>query len=230
MVVTSRRTVVQWSGGRDSALALEAARADPDLDVEALVTTVRGDLDRVTMHGVRRELISAQADRLDLRLEVVEVPPDAKNAVYEERMTALWDRPSMAGVEVVVVGDIHLEDVRAYRKRLLEDAPAEGRWPLWSRDPHALARRFVREGHQAVLVCVDLDRLDRGFVGRSFDAALLEDLPEGVDPCGEHGEFHSFVVDGPGFSAPVHVEKDHVVERDGFAWQEISPVGDLETV
>lgn len=221
MGVTGRAAAMNWSGGRDSALALSAARADPGLDVRRLVTTVRSDNDRVTMHGVRRELVAAQADRLGLPLEIVEIPPKAGNPVYEERMAELWERPSMAPIEVAVFGDIHLADVRAYREELLGEVGIDGAWPLWGRDPAGSARRFVTDGGRAVLVCIDRRRLDPSFLGRVFDEELLADLPDDVDPSGEEGAFHTFVVEGPGFSGPVPVERGRVVERDGFAWQDL---------
>lgn len=217
------KAAMNWSGGRDSAMALAAARADPELEVRRLVTTVREDNGRVTMHGVRRELVAAQADRLGLPLEVVEIPPEAGNRVYEERMAELWDRAVMASIEVAVFGDIHLEDVRAYREELLRDLGVDGAWPLWGRDPSGLARRFVADGGRAILVCIDRKRLDASFLGRVFDEELLVDLPDGIDPSGEEGAFHTFVVEGPGFSAPVPVERGRVVERDGFAWQALRP-------
>lgn len=221
--MTGRAAAMNWSGGRDSVLALSAARADPGLDVRRLVTTVRADNDRVTMHGVRRELVAAQADRLGLPLEVVQIPPDAGNPVYEERMAELWDRAAMAPIEVAVFGDIHLADVRTYREELLEEVGVAGAWPLWEQDPAELARRFVDDGGRAILVCIDRARLDLSFLGRVFDADLLADLPEDVDPSGEEGAFHTFVVEGPGFSGPVTVERGRVVERNGFAWQDLRP-------
>ena len=203
---------VSWSGGKDCAVALRELRADPDAEVAELLTTVREDVQRSSMHGVRREHHEAQADALGLPLRVVELPADVGNDEYEARMRGAHDAMASDGVERVAFADLFLEDVRAYREANVEDAPTDGVWPLWGRDTTGLAREFAEE-FDAVVVCVDDAALDASFAGRPFDRGFLADLPEGVDPCGEHGEFHTFVRDGPGFGERVDVEPAERVTR-----------------
>ncbi|WP_232703104.1 ATP-binding protein [Halobacterium wangiae] len=203
---------VSWSGGKDCAVALRELRADPDVVVAGLLTTVREDVQRSSMHGVRREHHEAQADALGLPLRVVELPADVGNDEYEARMRTAHDAMASDGVERVVFADLFLADVRAYREANLADTPLDGCWPLWGRDTTDLAREFA-EDFDAVVVCVDDDALDASFVGRTFDRAFLADLPGDVDPCGEHGEFHTFVRDGPGFDEPVAVEPTDCVTK-----------------
>ncbi|MFC4358094.1 ATP-binding protein [Halobium salinum] len=210
----STPTVLSWSGGKDAAVALEALRDDPAVRVTGLLTTVSAATDRTTMHGVRPELIEAQADALSLPLRTVELPADPSNDEYEARMRAVHDELAGEGVERVAFGDLYLEDVRAYRESNLADAALDGVWPLWGRDTGELAREFVDRGFRAIVVCVDGSVLDASFVGREYDASLLADLPDGVDPCAENGEFHTFVVGGPGFDSAVGVERGETVTRD----------------
>jgi uncharacterized protein (TIGR00290 family) len=201
---TARTTAVSWSGGKDCALALRELHADPEVAVSELLTTVRADVDRSSMHGVRREHHEAQADSLGLPLRVVELPADVGNDEYERTMRETLDAMAEAGVDSVAFADLFLEDVREYRESNVSDSPVAGAWPLWGRDTAALAREFA-EDFDAVVVCVDDDALDESFVGRQFDQGFLADLPASVDPCGEHGEFHTFVRDGPGFEDAVDV-------------------------
>lgn len=209
--------LLAWSGGKDAALALERLRADPSVAVRALVTAVTRDFGRVSMHGVRRALLEAQARAVGLPLVVAELEAGASNAGYE----AAWaDALARADATVgptrrIAYGDLFLEDVRAYRDRQLAALGREGVYPLWGEDTATLARGFVRRGHRAVLVCVDTTQLGGDFAGRDLDDALLAELPAGVDPCGERGEFHTFVWDGPLFSEPVPVRAGERVTRDG---------------
>lgn len=213
------RTILSWSGGKDSALALHRITVEEGVPVEALLTTVTADYDRISMHGVRTALLDAQARALGLPLETVRIPAACSNDDYERAMHAALDAWSARGGEAVAFGDLFLEDVRAYRERLLAPhAPLAARFPLWGEDTTALARRFVALGFRAVLVCVDPRQLDPSFCGREYDDRLLDELPPSVDPCGERGEFHTFVYDGPIFRAPVAVTRGGVVERDGFAF------------
>ena len=205
--------MLSWSGGKDAALAFGALADDPAVDVCELLTTVSAATGRTSMHGVRPDLIRAQASALEVSLRLVELPADASNEAYEERMAAVHESYSAEGVESVAFGDVFLEDVRAYRESNLARGPLTGRWPLWGRDTEALAREFVRD-HEAVVVGVDGERLDRSFVGRPYDESFLSALPADVDPCAERGEFHTFVVDGPGFSGRVAVERGETVTRE----------------
>jgi uncharacterized protein (TIGR00290 family) len=199
-VGSREKAVVFSSGGKDSALAL--FEAGEQCEVAALLTTVTTPDDRVVMHGVRRVLIAQQAAALGLPLEVIPVPPVCTNADYEARVRAALDRHCAAEVTAAVFGDVFLEDVRRYREERLLGG-LRGVFPLWGRDSRELAGRFLDLGFRAVLCCVDTRVLDPSFAGRPYDRDLLDELPAGVDPCGENGEFHTFVHDGPGFARPV---------------------------
>ncbi|MDQ6853637.1 MAG: adenine nucleotide alpha hydrolase [Actinomycetota bacterium] len=214
---------MSWSTGKDSTYALHVAREVLGLDVVGLLTTVTADHDRVSMHGVRRELLERQADRLGLPLEVVEIPTPCSNAEYERRISAGLAEGRAAGVERIVFGDLFLEDIRAYREDRLEDTGITPIFPLWQRDTRALAAEMLDAGIRARVTCVDPRQLDPAFAGRDFDRAFLDDLPPAVDPCGERGEFHSFAFDGPGFSTPIEVVSGEVVERDGFVFADLLP-------
>ena len=214
---------MSWSSGKDSALALDVARRDPNVDVVGLLVTVNADADRVAMHAVRRTLLEEQADRLGLPLHVVEIPFPCPNEVYEARMATAVVAAVAAGVGHVVFGDLFLEDVRAYRERALEGSGVAPLFPLWGRRTDALARDMLDAGIRAVVTCVDPRQVPAELAGRSWDADFLADLPAGADPCGENGEFHTFVWDGPGFSSPIEVEVGEVAERDGFVFCDVLP-------
>ncbi len=214
---------MSWSSGKDSAYALQAIRADPSVQVAGLLVTMNARADRVAMHAVRRSLLEAQAARLGLVLHVVEIPSPCPNEIYEELMGAAMDGALRDGVEAVVFGDLFLDDVRAYREAMLARAGLVALFPLWGRPTQELAREMIEAGIRAVLTCVDPVKLPASFAGRSFDHRLLDDLPPPVDPCGEHGEFHTFVLDGPGFASPIPVRRGRVVSRDGFVFCDILP-------
>jgi len=209
--------IVAWSGGKDSALALREIRSDARYRVAALLTTVTAQYDRISMHGVRSTLLRRQAESLGLPLEEVQISPGASNDEYETNMGAALAalRTRNPGLDTVVFGDLFLADVRAYRERMLAGIGMQGLFPLWLRNTRSLAHDFVRLGYGAVLVCVDSAQLAGAFAGREFDAELLGDLPPKVDPCGENGEFHTFVYKGPGLRQPVRHERGPVVVRDG---------------
>jgi uncharacterized protein (TIGR00290 family) len=212
---------MSWSSGKDSTLALAVAREDPELEVVGLLTTLNRAADRVAMHAVRRELLLAQADALGLPVHEVELPWPCSNEEYEVLMTDAVATATAEGVTRMIFGDLFLADVRAYREQALHGTGLEPVFPLWNRPTPALAREMVDRGIQATLTCVDPRQLDPGFAGRAFDLDLLADLPEGVDPCGENGEFHTFVHDGPGFAHPIEVRLGEVVERDGFVFADV---------
>jgi uncharacterized protein (TIGR00290 family) len=215
-----------WSGGKDSAMALHALRAGGVHDVRALLTTVTEGYDRISMHGVRRALLERQAAALGLPLHVVEIPRACSNDDYARRMDTALRSHREAGVETVVFGDIFLEDVRRYREDALAAVGMRAVFPLWGRDTTALAAEFLAAGFRAVTACVDGHTLDRGFVGRELDAEFLAALPEGADPCGENGEYHSFVYDGPGFAARVEWVRGEEVLRDERFWYcDLLPAG-----
>jgi uncharacterized protein (TIGR00290 family) len=209
-----------WSGGKDSALALWTLREEGVVPV-VLMTTVTADHERVSMHGVRRSLLRRQAAAAGIPLVEVEIPVACTNDVYEERMAAAFRSAELAAVDEVAFGDLFLADIRAYREERLAAAGRRARFPLWQRDTAELAQRFLAAGFRAIVVCVDPRALDRSFAGRDYDQRLLADLPAGVDPCGENGEFHTFVTAGPVLSAPVACRRGEVVERDGFVFADL---------
>ncbi|HVT00183.1 MAG TPA: ATP-binding protein [Solirubrobacterales bacterium] len=216
--------VLSWSGGKDSALALWTMREE-GREPAALLTTINEDHERISIHGVRRELLLTQAAAVGLPLVEVPIPAECPNELYEERMAAALASPPLAEVETFAFADLFLADIRAYREERLAAIGRTATFPVWGRDTAALAERFVAAGFEATLVCVDPSRLDRSFAGRRFDADLLRDLPAGVDPCGENGEFHTFVSAGPILSAPVAFEHGETVERDGFVFHDLRSGG-----
>jgi uncharacterized protein (TIGR00290 family) len=212
-----------WSGGKDSAMALHALRAARECRVAALLTTVTEEYDRISMHGVRRALLERQAESLGLPLNVVLIPPQCINATYEERMKEALAKHFARGVRRVAFGDIFLEDLRAYRENNLAKIGMQALFPIWKRDTRELAREFVRQGFRAITVCVDPRVLDASFAGRELDAAFFAELPPGVDACGENGEFHTFVFDGPVFKTPIAFHIGEKVVRDGFCFCDLLP-------
>jgi len=213
--------VLSWSGGKDSALALWVLREELGIEPAALLTTITEEYGRVSMHGVRRELVVAQAEATKLPLVEIGIPARCPNEVYEARMEEALAAPPLAAASTVAFADLYLEDIRAYREERLRAAGRETLFPLWGLDTTALARRFVEAGFEATLVCVDPAQLDPGFAGRRFDAAFLAELPPGVDPCGENGEFHTFVHGGPIFDSPIEVEIGETKLRDGFVFTDL---------
>ena len=208
--------VLSWSGGKDSALTLQQLRAGGECDVVALLTSVTRGYDRVSIHGVRRTLLDAQARTLGLPLIEVWLEPKSSDAAYQRAfLDALGvlarEHPA---VEHIAFGDLYLRDVRDYRDRMLAGTPYRGLYPLWERPTRALAESFIADGFEATLVCVDETQIDTAYAGRRFDRALLADLPESADPCGENGEFHTFVHGGPNFSKSIEVVPGEVVRRE----------------
>jgi uncharacterized protein (TIGR00290 family) len=218
---TEASLALSWSGGKDSALTLLALRTESGRNPCALITTVTEIYNRISMHGVRRELLALQAQELGLPLIEVSIPLACSNETYDGRMHEAFASERLGQVTEVAFGDLFLEDVRAYREERLAAAGKRGLFPLWGRDTRQLARDFVKAGFQATLVCVDPRKLDRTFVGRSYDERLLADLPIGVDPCGENGEFHTFVHGGPIFRWPIVCALGDIVERDGFLFADL---------
>jgi uncharacterized protein (TIGR00290 family) len=210
--------VLSWSGGKDSALALWTLRREQQLEPLALLTTVTDEYARISMHGVRRELLQAQARATGVPVLEVEIPPSCSNDVYEQRMAQALASDEIAAASTIAFGDLFLEDIRAYREERLDRVGKRAVFPVWGRDTSDLARTFIDGGFEAVLVCVDPRQLDPSFAGRSFDDELLRDLPDGVDPCGENGEFHTFVHAGPIFDERIPCEVGEVSIRDGFAF------------
>lgn len=215
--------IVSWSCGKDSAAALHRLQANPDYQVVGLLTTLTEGYGRVSMSGVRRELLHAQAAALGLPVHEVWIPAACVNPVYEARMAEAVARLKAAGVKVIAFGDLFLEDVRAYRERQMALTGIECVFPIWGEDTDALARRLIADGFRATLVCVDPRAVPAELAGRAYDESLLADLPEGADPCGERGEFHTFVWDAPNFKWPVPVRPGERVQREGFSFADVLP-------
>jgi uncharacterized protein (TIGR00290 family) len=210
----TERVLFAWSGGKDSSLALHEIHRTDAYRVTTLLTTVTEDYDRISMHGVRRQLLEKQAGSLGYPLEAVLIPKSCTNEEYEATMQGVLERWSGHGVTGVVFGDVFLEDIRAYRERNLSRIGMKGVFPLWRSDTSELAQRFINLGFKAVVTCVDSEVLSGEYVGRDYDKQFLEELPEAVDPCGENGEFHTFVYDGPIFQERVDVARGEIVLRE----------------
>jgi uncharacterized protein (TIGR00290 family) len=219
------KALLSWSSGKDSAWSLHVLRNRGEVDVIGLVTTYNEAFDRVAMHGVRMELARAQARAVGLPLWPVPLPWPCPNLTYEERMRAVVERARSEGIARFAFGDLFLADIRAYREKQLAGTGLEPLFPLWGQpsDTPKLARDMIASGLRAILTCVDPHQLAPEFVGRSFDANLLADLPPGVDPCGERGEFHTFCHAGPMFDRPIDVRPGESVERDGFWFADVLP-------
>ncbi|MGH8174195.1 MAG: ATP-binding protein [Rhodanobacteraceae bacterium] len=213
----STPVALAWSGGKDSTLALERLLGDSRWHVTALVTTVTTGFDRIAIHGVRRSILRRQVDGLGLRLIEAEIPPNASNEVYETAFAQALVRAQSEtpGLDTIAFGDLFLADVRGYRETMLARLGWSGLFPLWGEDTAHLADHFIARGYRAILSCVDTQQLDATFCGRSFDEALLDDLPHGVDPCGENGEFHTCVHAGPLWDAPIELALGERALRDG---------------
>ena len=225
-VVNREPVVLSWSGGKDSSLTLAALRADPRYEVVALLTSVTLGYDRVSIHGVRRSLLEAQALATGLPLIEIELEPNSSNEAYEAAFARALEQLSarFPSARTIAFGDLFLEDVRAYRERQLADSGFAPLFPIWGRDTRELAREFVDAGSVAHLVCVDTRQLAAEFAGRPFDRQLLAELPPSVDPCGERGEFHTFVSAGPVFERAIPIAHGDVVLRDErFAFCDLLP-------
>jgi uncharacterized protein (TIGR00290 family) len=212
-----------WSGGKDSAMALHTLLRQTDVEIVALLTTVTEGYERISMHGVRRELLERQAQSIGLPLHEVRIPPQCINTIYEARMEEALRVHLEKGVRKVAFGDIFLEDLRAYREKRLACLGMTALFPIWKRDTRELIRSFHAHRFRAVAVCVDSKVLDPSFAGRELEDSFFRDLPPHADPCGENGEFHTFVFDGPIFQSPIPVRTGEIVNRDGFVFCDLLP-------
>jgi uncharacterized protein (TIGR00290 family) len=208
------RVIVGWSGGKDAAQALYELKQAENIEIAALLTTVTEGYDRISMHGVRRDLLIKQANALGYPLEEILIPPKCTNEIYEQRMQQSLERFLKEGVSGAAFGDLFLQEVRAYREERMSRVGMRCLFPLWEKPTPELARRFIDLGFRAIVVCVDTQAISREFAGREYDEAFIRDLPAHADPCGENGEFHTFVYDGPIFSGPIPVERGEIVLRD----------------
>lgn len=218
------KVALSWSSGKDSAWTLHLLRQQPDIQITALITTFNTEADRVAMHAVRRALVEVQAERTGIPLWPVELPWPCSNADYEDRMRAVCERATAGGVTAVAFGDLFLQEVRDYRIRQLQGSGLEPLFPVWQIPTRQLSRDMIAAGVKAKITCVDPSRIAKSFVGREYDLSLLNALPAGADPCGENGEFHTFIYDAPVFSHPIEVRTGEVIERDGFVFADLLPV------
>jgi uncharacterized protein (TIGR00290 family) len=216
-----KRVLLSWSSGKDSAWTLHVLRRNPEIELVGLLTTLNSEFQRVAMHGTRRSVLEAQAEAAQLPLWIVPLPWPCSNEVYEQRMTEVCKRAVDEHVDAVAFGDLFLQDVRAYREAQLKPTGLEPLFPLWQIPTAELAREMIAGGLRARLSCVDTKQLPGSFAGREFDSALLRDLPPETDPCGERGEFHTCVYDGPMFSSPLRLQTGEVVDRDGFMFADL---------
>ena len=217
------KVIVCTSAGKDSTFALFKILKDKKYEVITLLTTVTKNYDRISMHGVRRVLLEQYAESLGLPLEIILISKKADNVQYEQRMNAVLKKYQKQGVNSVVFGDLFLEGIRAYREKNLAKIGMKGLFPLWGMDTKKLANQFIKLGFKAVISCVDPKQIDKSFAGRFFDKQFLKDLPKTADPCGEKGEFHSFVFDGPIFKRKISLKKGKIVERAGFWFCDLIP-------
>lgn len=220
-----KKVLLSWSSGKDCAWALHLLRQREDVEVVALVTSFNEEFGRVAMHAVRRDLVLAQAEQAGLPLWQVALPWPCTNVEYEKRMSAVWQRAAEEGIQQVAFGDLFLEDIRAYRVAQLTGTVLEAIFPVWGIPTYELALQMLAAGVKARVTCVDPRRLNAGFAGREFDRSLLNELPAGVDACGENGEFHTFCYASPEFAEEIAVEAGEVVERDGFVFADLQRVG-----
>ncbi len=220
-----KKVLLSWSSGKDSAWSLHLLSRMPGIQIAGLLTTFNQAFDRVAMHAVRRVLVEAQADAAGLPLLAVPLPWPCSNAQYELILAEVCRTAVDAGIQAVAFGDLFLRDIRDYREKQLSGTGLEPLFPLWQTPTGELAREMIRSGVRARLTCIDPRVLSSEFAGREFDLQLLDDLPRGVDPCGENGEFHSFVYDGPMFRQSIEIRSGDVMERDGFIFADLLPAG-----
>jgi uncharacterized protein (TIGR00290 family) len=217
-----RRTLLSWSSGKDSAWTLYQLQADPEIDLRGLFCTVNSKFNRVAMHAVRLELLQQQAEHLGLPLQVIEIPYPCSNEQYAEIMAHFVEGAKDEKIEQFAFGDLFLEDIRSYREEKLADTGIAPVFPIWGIPTDQLAKEMIAGGMRAVITCVDPKQLPEEFIGREYNQEFLGELPAGVDPCGENGEFHSFVFAGPMFHQPMQITLGEVVHRDGFIFIDVT--------
>lgn len=217
------KAFMNWSGGKDSALALYAALRDPSLKVECLLTNVNSTYDRISMHGVRRSLLQQQAAAIGLPLQTVEMPEQPSMSEYEKELSAKITSLKKEGYSKAIFGDIFLEDLKHYREQQLAKVDVDCVFPLWKKDTTSIITEFIQLGFKTIVVCVNEKYLDKSFCGRVLDESFIKDLPDDVDPCGENGEFHTVVSEGPMYRNAIDVAVGQVVEREGFVFADVNP-------
>jgi uncharacterized protein (TIGR00290 family) len=223
----TRKTLLSWSSGKDSAWALHELRQRSDLEIAGLMTTVNQLYQRIAIHAVRLELLQRQAEAVGLPLYIIDLPDPCSNSQYEEAMKKFIEASRQQGIECMAFGDLFLEDIKEYREAKLSGSGITPLFPLWKMPTGQLAKEMISGGLRAVVTCVDPKQLAASFAGREFNEEFLSALPAGVDPCGERGEFHTFAFDGPIFSKPVGIEVGEIAERDGFVYADVLPASAL---
>jgi uncharacterized protein (TIGR00290 family) len=230
MITSIPRAAVSWSSGKDSAMALYRIRMSGKFEVSCLLTTITDQFRRVSMHGVREELLDLQAEYVGVPVAKLRIPYPCPNNVYEQKMHELLSELKTRGVTHCVFGDLFLEDVRRYREERLAQIGIQPVFPVWGENTRELAHEMISLGFRAVVTCVDTRKLDASFAGRQFDRSFLDDLPRNVDPCGENGEFHTFVYDGPVFRERIEVEVGERVLRDGYQFVDVLAKSGIDKV
>ena len=222
--MAKKRTLLSWSSGKDSAWTLYQLQQDYDIELVGLVTTVNGTHQRVAMHAVRVELLKLQAQAAGLPLHIIDIPHPCSNELYNKAMNNFFASIEGQGITHMAFGDLYLEDIRQYRVDNLKKTGLEPLFPLWLKPTDKLAQEMLAGGLKTHITCVDPKQLPASFAGREFNQQFLDDLPDGVDPCGENGEFHSFAYAGPMFKNPIAIRAGEIVERDGFVFADLMPV------
>lgn len=225
------KITIGFSGGKDSTLALYKMQNNPDYEIDSLFVTLTEGVGRVSIHGVRRELLKQQSESLGIPLREVWIPQECSDEKYQEIMKNEFSQMKDEGVSHIAFGDIHLQDIREYREKLLEETGLTPIYPLWNRSVEEISKEFIQLGFKTVLTCIDMDALDKSFIGRTYDRELIKDYPRSHDICGEKGEFHSFVFDGPNFEFPIRFEKgnekvspDYFTGKDRFLFIDLIPL------
>lgn len=218
------KAVISWSSGKDSAYAYHVLKRSGDYNIVGALTTITEEYDRVSTHGVRIELLDQQMSQLGIPCHKVYIPAPCPNEIYQQKMRQATDILKAEGVTHVIFGDLYLEDIRQYRLKQMKKAGLECVFPLWKKDTIALADEMIASGLRSIITCIDPKKLDNSYAGREFGPELLNDLPSGIDPCGENGEFHTVAIKGPMFDADIDVEIGEVVDRDGFVFADVIPI------
>ncbi|MCK4870542.1 MAG: diphthine--ammonia ligase [Gammaproteobacteria bacterium] len=221
--MTKIKTIISWSSGKDSAFALYKLLQSDNYEVVGLLTVVTQDYERVSMHGVREELLELQAKNLSLPLHKINIPKNCSNEAYRTRMAQTIATLEADNISHIAFGDIFLQDVRAYREEQLRQTNITPLFPLWGQDSKQLSTEIIAAGFKAVLTCVDTTKIPAEFIGHEYDHNLIRKLPENIDPCGENGEFHTFIYDGPIFKAPISIARGDVVQRSDCLFADLAP-------
>lgn len=216
-----KKILLSWSSGKDSAYSLYALQQSNEYEVVGLISTVTEEYNRVSMHSTRVTLLQQQAKQLNLPLHMISIPPQCSNQIYASKMNSFIAKVSQTDISHIAFGDLFLEDIRQYREKQLQASAIQPLFPIWKRNTAKLAKEIINIGIKAIITCIDPKKLDASFAGRSYDENFLNDLPTGIDPCGENGEFHTFVYGAPMFKHNIPIRNGKIVTRDGFVYADI---------